>query len=49
MSDNEEEGPLVAAERARRGRNIALGLVLAGFAALFFVMTIVRMGGQAGQ
>ncbi len=49
MSGNEEEGPLGAAERARRDRNIALGLVLAGFAALFFVMTIVRMGGQVGQ
>jgi hypothetical protein len=41
--------PLTAAERARRGRNIALGLVLAGFAVLFFVMTLVRLGGQAAQ
>jgi hypothetical protein len=41
--------PLTVAERARRDRNIALGLVLAGFAALFFVMTLVRLGGQAAQ
>ena len=35
-----------AAERARiiRGRNIALGLVLAGLAVLFFVITIVKRG-----
>jgi hypothetical protein len=39
--------PPTAAERARRGRNIALGLLLAGFALLFFVMTIVRLGGSA--
>jgi hypothetical protein len=34
-----------AAERKRiiRGRNIALGLVLAGFAALFFFITIAKL------
>jgi len=44
-----EEKPPTEAERARRGRNVALGLVLAGFALLFFVMTLVRMGGQVAQ
>lgn len=34
------------AERKRiiKGRNIALGLVLAGFAALFFFITIAKLG-----
>lgn len=36
----EEEQQL---KRARRGRNIALALVLAGFVALFYAITIVRM------
>jgi hypothetical protein len=44
-----KETPPTEAERARRGRNVALGLVLAGFALLFFVMTLVRMGGQVAQ
>jgi hypothetical protein len=36
-----------AAERKRiiNGRNIALGLVLAGFAALFFFITIAKLSG----
>ena len=29
--------------RRRRGRNIALGLVLGGFVLLFYLITIVRM------
>ena len=33
-------------KRARRGRNIALALVLAGFVALFYAITIVKVGGQ---
>lgn len=33
-------------QRKRRGRNIALGLVLAGLVALFYVITIVKMGSQ---
>jgi hypothetical protein len=32
-----------AFKRRRRGRNIALGLMLAFFAALFYAITIVRM------
>ena len=31
-------------KRARRGRNIALALVLAGFVALFYAITIVKTG-----
>ena len=34
------------AERARRSRNIALALVLGFLVILFFVMTMVRIGGQ---
>ncbi len=37
----EEEKEFV---RRRRGRNIALGLVLGGFVILFYLITIVRMG-----
>ena len=36
----EEERQL---KRARRGRNIALALVLLGFVALFYAITIVKM------
>ena len=33
-------------KRARRGRNIALALVLVGFVVLFYAITIVKIGGQ---
>lgn len=33
-------------ERARRGRNIALALVLIGFVVLFYAITFVKVGGQ---
>ena len=33
--------------RARRTRNIALALILFAMVALFFAMTIVRLGGHA--
>ncbi|AKH42325.1 hypothetical protein FHS61_000095 [Altererythrobacter atlanticus] len=39
----EEEDRL---KRARKGRNIVLGLVLAGFVVLFYAITIARIGGQ---
>lgn len=32
-------------KRARRGRNIALALVILAFVALFYAITIVRIGG----
>ncbi len=31
--------------RRRRSKNIAIGLTIAGVAVLFFIITIVRMGG----
>ena len=34
------------AERARRNRNVALGLGLGFLVVLFFVMTLVRLSGQ---
>ena len=33
-----------AFKKARRGRNIARALVLLGFVALFYAITIARMG-----
>ena len=39
MTPDEDE----EAKRRRRQRNIVLGLVLLGFAALFYAITIVRM------
>lgn len=37
------------AARARRMRNLALAGALGFFVILFFVMTIVRLGGQVGH
>ena len=44
---SEHQQPRTAEEmvRMRRSRNIALVAAIAGLAVLFFVMTIVRMGG----
>jgi hypothetical protein len=36
------------AEKARAGRNIALGLGLAAFVVLVFVVTVVKLGGNVG-
>ncbi|WP_349959060.1 hypothetical protein [Rhizobium sp. ZPR3] len=33
-----------AQKKSRRGRNIALGLVLAGLVVLFYVITIIKVG-----
>ncbi|WP_333832237.1 hypothetical protein [Rubrimonas sp.] len=33
----------------RRGRNLAVLAVLAGFVALVFAVTIVKLGGNAGN
>lgn len=38
--------PLSAADKARKGRNIALGLGLAGFVILVFVVTLIKLGGN---
>lgn len=32
-------------KKSRRNRNIALGLVLAGLVVLFYVITLVKIGG----
>lgn len=37
---------LTPAEKARNGRNIALGLGLAAFVVIVFIVTIVRLGGN---
>ena len=36
------------AAKARGGRNIALGLGLAAFVILVFVVTVVKLGGNVG-
>ncbi|WFR96027.1 hypothetical protein [Rhizobium tumorigenes] len=33
-----------AQKKSRRGRNVALGLVLAGLVVIFYVMTIIKIG-----
>ncbi|SES13293.1 hypothetical protein [Rhizobium sp. NFR03] len=38
-----------AQRRARRGRNIALGLVLFGLVALFYVVTLVKFSNGLAQ
>jgi hypothetical protein len=40
MTPEEEEN----FKRARKGRNVALALVLLGFVLLFYVITYVKMG-----
>ncbi|WP_037084261.1 hypothetical protein [Neorhizobium vignae] len=34
-----------AQRKSRRNRNIALGIVLAGLVVLFYIMTLVKIGG----
>ncbi|EUC01284.1 hypothetical protein PMI07_003269 [Rhizobium sp. CF080] len=34
-----------AQKKSRRNRNIALGVVLAGLVVLFYIMTLVKIGG----
>jgi hypothetical protein len=51
MTDNDErkaQSAKEAFERARRMRNFAIAGILAFLVVLFFLMTIVRMGGQSG-
>ena len=38
-----------AVARARKGRNIALGLGLVAFVILIFVVTVVRLGGNVAH
>ena len=35
-------------KKSRRNRNVALGLVLAALVGLFYVITIVKIGGIGG-
>ena len=37
------------AARARKGRNVALGLGLIAFVILIFVVTVVRLGGSVAH
>jgi hypothetical protein len=48
MSDNQEEGVRLTDEQRRRqrGRSIAIGIALAVLVALFYAVTIVRIGGN---
>ncbi|CDZ44870.1 hypothetical protein [Neorhizobium galegae] len=34
-----------AQSKSRRNRNVALGIVLAGLVVLFYIMTLVKIGG----
>jgi hypothetical protein len=45
-SRDERPGGLSEMHRKRRGRNIALALALCGLMVLFYVITIVKLGGQ---
>ena len=38
-----------AAAKARNGRNIAIGLGLAAFVVLVFIVTLVRLGANVAQ
>ncbi len=42
----DREGGYSEMHRKRRGRNIALLLVLFGLVVLFYVITLVKLGGQ---
>jgi hypothetical protein len=47
----EEDGVVLTKEqaRSRRARNIAIGLAVALFAALFYFVTIAKLGGAVAQ
>jgi hypothetical protein len=36
-----------AQKKSRRGRNIALGLVLAALVVLFYIVTMIKLGGMS--
>jgi len=44
--DGQDDGQSNDMHRRRRGRNIALGLLLAAVVVLFYVVTIVKMSGN---
>ena len=39
--------PTEAQKKSRRGRNIALGLVLGGLVVIFYIVTLIKLGGMA--
>ena len=45
-NDANREGGISEMHRKRRGRNIAMLVVLASLVVLFYVITIVKMGGS---
>lgn len=47
----EQDGVVLTKEqaRSRRARNIAIGLAVALFAALFYAVTIAKLGGAVAQ
>ena len=51
MTEQNNDGIKLTPEqaKARRARNIALGLCIAGLCVLFFAVTIVRLGGTVLQ
>ncbi len=46
MTEPQKTPDRAAADKARRGRNIALALGLTAFVILVFVVTLVRLGGN---
>ncbi len=49
--NNRPDGVVLTPEQqsSRRARNIAIGLALACFIALFYVVTIVKLGGAVAR
>jgi len=46
MSDDQHYTPTPEFDKQRKGRNLAIGIALAAFVILVFIVTIVRMGGS---
>jgi hypothetical protein len=46
MTLDDDDAVAIRNARERRKRNIAVGLLLGGIVLLFFLMTIVRLGGH---
>lgn len=48
---NDEQGIVLTPEqkRSRRARNIAIGLAVAFIAVLFYVVTVVKLGGAVAH
>lgn len=46
MADDKDFAPTPEFEKQRKSRNLAIGLALAAFVALVFLITIARLGGD---